>query len=52
VIPWLFQPAFASLPVLALPGLRHFVIAAAIVAIMVYAVMPRYTRLVSAWLYG
>jgi uncharacterized protein len=38
--------------VLALPGLRHFVIAAAIVAIMVYAVMPRYTRLVSAWLYG
>jgi antibiotic biosynthesis monooxygenase (ABM) superfamily enzyme len=52
VVPWLLQPIFAWLPVLALPVLRHFVIAAAIVAIMTYAVMPRYTRLVSRWLYG
>jgi len=52
VIPWLLQPVFAWLPVLALPGLRQIVIAAVIVAIMVYAVMPRYTRLVSRWLYG
>src|SRR3954469_15940866 len=36
----------------ALPGLRQFAIAAVIVAIMTYAVMPRYTRLVSHWLYG
>src|SRR4051794_7720032 len=36
VVPWLLQPIFAWLPVLALPVLRHFVIAAAIVAIMTY----------------
>jgi uncharacterized protein len=52
VIPWLLQPVFAWLPVLALPGLRQFVIAAVIVAIMTYAVLPRYTRLVSRWLSG
>ena len=52
LVPWLLQPAFAALPPLALPGVRHFVIAAAIVAIMIYGVMPRYTRLVSGWLYS
>ena len=52
VVPWLLQPVFTWLPALALPGLRHLVIAAAIVAVMIYAVMPRYTRLVSHWLYG
>jgi uncharacterized protein len=35
VIPWLLQPVFAWVPVLALPGFRQFVIAAAIVALMV-----------------
>ena len=52
IVPWLLQPLTVWLPVLALPVLRHLVIAAAIVGIVVYAVMPRYTRLVSKWLYS
>ena len=52
IVPWLFQPLFGWIPVLALPIVRHLVIAAAIVSIVVYAVMPRYTRLVSKWLYS
>jgi antibiotic biosynthesis monooxygenase (ABM) superfamily enzyme len=52
IVPWLLQPVFGWLPVLALPVIRHLVIAAAIVGIVVYAVMPRYTRLLSKWLYG
>ena len=52
VIPWLLQPVFAWVPMLALAGFRQFVIAAAIVGLMVYAVMPRYTRLLSRWLYS
>lgn len=51
LIPWLLRPVFAWLPALGLPGVSHFIIAAAIVAIMTYAVMPRYVRLVSGWLY-
>jgi uncharacterized protein len=51
LVPWLLQPVFAWAPVLALPGIRHVIIAAAIVAIMTYVVMPRYARLVSRWLY-
>jgi antibiotic biosynthesis monooxygenase (ABM) superfamily enzyme len=31
---------------------RQLVIAALIVAIMTYVVMPRYTRLISRWLYS
>jgi antibiotic biosynthesis monooxygenase (ABM) superfamily enzyme len=52
VVPWLLQPVFGWVPVLALPVIRHFIIAAAIVAIVVYAVMPHYTRLVSRWLFS
>jgi antibiotic biosynthesis monooxygenase (ABM) superfamily enzyme len=52
VVPWLLQPVFGWVPVLALPVIRQFIIAAAIVAIVVYAVMPRYTRLVSRWLFS
>lgn len=52
IVPWLLQPVFGWLPVLALPVIRHLVIAAAIVAIVVYVVMPRYTRLVAKWLYS
>jgi antibiotic biosynthesis monooxygenase (ABM) superfamily enzyme len=51
LIPWLLQPVFAWLPALGLPGVSHFIVAAAIVAIMTYAVMPRYVRLLSGWLY-
>ena len=40
---------------LVLPGsnyfTEHFIASAAIVALMVYVIMPRYTRLMSRWLY-
>lgn len=52
IIPWMLGPAFALIPALALPGIRHFVIAALIVAAMIYVIMPRYTRFVAGWLYG
>ena len=51
-IPWALQPVFAWLPWLGLPIARQFVIAAAVVATVVYLVMPRYTRLLSKWLYS
>ena len=48
---WLAQPLFAAVPALALAPLRAFILAASIVAVMTWIVMPRYTRLVAAWLY-
>jgi antibiotic biosynthesis monooxygenase (ABM) superfamily enzyme len=51
LVPWLLHPLFASYPTLALPLISHFIIAAAIVGIMTYVVMPHYTRLVARWLF-
>jgi uncharacterized protein len=51
LVPWLLQPLFARYPTLALPLVSHFIIAAAIVGIMTYVVMPHYTRLVARWLF-
>lgn len=51
-IPWLLQPVFAWLPVLNLPIVNQLVVGVVIVALMTWAVMPHYTRLVSKWLYG
>ena len=52
IVPWLLQPVFAWLPVLALPFISQFVVAVIIVGLMAWVIMPRYTRLVSKWLYG
>ena len=52
LVPWLLQPVFAWLPTLGLPVVQPFIIAALIVAVMTYLVMPRYTRLISRWLYS
>ena len=52
IVPWLLQPVFAWQPVLALPVISQFVVAIIIVGLMTWAIMPRYTRLVSKWLYG
>lgn len=52
IIPWPLQPVFAWLPVLALPFISQFAVAAIIVGLMTWAIMPHYTRLVSRWLYG
>lgn len=52
LVPWLLQPLFAIVPTLGLAGVRHLLIAAVIVALMVYVIMPRFTRLVSRWLFN
>ena len=52
IIPWLLQPVFAWLPVLALPIISQLAVGVIIVGLMTWAIMPTYTRLVSRWLYG
>jgi uncharacterized protein len=47
VMPWALAPLLGGVPMLAVNAL----VAVGIVALMVYAVMPRSTRLVSSWLY-
>lgn len=51
VVPWLLAPVFDVVPLLGMPGFRHALLAAVIVALMVYVIMPRYTRAISRWLY-
>lgn len=51
LIPPLFKPLFAAVPVLGTWGVSHGIIASTIVALVVFLIMPRYVRLVSGWLY-
>ncbi|CAG4883612.1 Antibiotic biosynthesis monooxygenase [Georgfuchsia toluolica] len=51
VVPPILQPAFDLWPLLGLSGVRHGLIAAAMVALVTYVIMPRYTRLFAQWLY-
>jgi antibiotic biosynthesis monooxygenase (ABM) superfamily enzyme len=51
IVPWCLQTLFAWIPQFALPGVRQFIVAAVVVGLMVYVVMPRYTRAVSHWLF-
>lgn len=51
LIPPLFQPLFAALPVLGTLGISHGIIAATIVALVVFLIMPRYVHAVSGWLF-
>lgn len=51
LIPPLFKPLFAALPVLGLWGISHGLIAATIVALVVFLIMPRYVHAVSGWLF-
>jgi uncharacterized protein len=50
-VPWALQPLFNAVPPLAHPLAAKFAVAAVVVLLMVYVVMPRYTRLVAGWLY-
>jgi uncharacterized protein len=52
IVPWLLQPVFTGLPILALPLISELVVAVVIVGVMTWIVMPHCTRLVSRWLYG
>jgi antibiotic biosynthesis monooxygenase (ABM) superfamily enzyme len=51
IVPFVLRPLFQGLPLLGIPGISHLIVAAVIVALMVYVIMPRYTRAVSGWLF-
>jgi uncharacterized protein len=51
LVPWALQPLFKVVPIIGLPGVRHFASVAVIVGLMTYVIMPHYTRLVADWLY-
>ena len=51
LVPWVLRPLFEWLPPLAGPGVRQLVVAVAIVGLMVYVIMPRYTRAIARWLF-
>jgi antibiotic biosynthesis monooxygenase (ABM) superfamily enzyme len=50
-VPWALQPLFNAVPLLSHPLAAKLVVAVVVVLLMVYVVMPRYTRLVAGWLY-
>jgi uncharacterized protein len=51
VVPWALRPAIRWVPALGWPLLSNLVVATIVVALMVYVVMPRYTRMVASWLF-
>lgn len=51
VVPWLLGPVFDLVPALNVWGIRHGLVAAVIVALVVYLIMPRVVRLVAKWLF-
>jgi antibiotic biosynthesis monooxygenase (ABM) superfamily enzyme len=52
VVPWLLAPLFRLVPTLALPVVSNFLVAVIIVFLMIYLIMPRYTKLISRWLFS
>jgi antibiotic biosynthesis monooxygenase (ABM) superfamily enzyme len=51
LVPWALRPLIAAVPALQYALVDHLIVAAIIVGLMTYVVMPRYTRLVANWLY-
>lgn len=51
VVPLLYQPLFNALPLLGSWGIRHGVIAATVVGLVVYVIMPRVVRMVASWMF-
>lgn len=51
VVPWVVKPLFDYAPLLGRPIISNFILAVVIVYLMVYVIMPRYTRLVAKWLF-
>jgi len=51
LIPPLFKPLFVAVPLLGYWGISHGIIAATIVALVVFLIMPRYVHAVSRWLF-
>ena len=51
IVPWLLRPLLGAAPALQHVLVDHLIVAAIIVGLMTYVVMPRYTRLMAKWLY-
>jgi antibiotic biosynthesis monooxygenase (ABM) superfamily enzyme len=51
-VPPLFDPLFAAVPALGAWGIRHGILAAVIVALVVFLVMPWVTRVLKGWLFA
>ena len=51
LIPLAYRPLFGLVPALGQFGVSHLLVASTIVALVTWAVMPRYVKLVSAWLF-
>ncbi|WP_152207376.1 antibiotic biosynthesis monooxygenase [Marinobacter changyiensis] len=51
IVPVLYKPIFGIIPELSVWGIRHGIVAATIVALVVYLIMPRVVRLVAGWLF-
>jgi antibiotic biosynthesis monooxygenase (ABM) superfamily enzyme len=51
LVPLLWLPIFNQLPWLATWGIRHGIVAASVVGLVVYVVMPRVVRLVAPWMF-
>lgn len=51
VVPILWTPLFTLFPWLATWGIRQGIVAATVVALVVYMVMPRVVRLVAPWMF-
>lgn len=52
LIPWALQPLQVHLGLLRMPWLFGLLVATVLVFVMVYLIMPRYTRLVARWLFA
>lgn len=51
LVPWLLKSILVQWPFSHYPIVMHFVDVMVIVLLMVYVIMPRYTRLVAGWLF-
>jgi len=52
IVPWALRPLQELIPFLQWPMASALLCAVVIVFLMVYVVMPRYTRLVARWLFA
>jgi hypothetical protein len=51
IVPWVLRPIIQGIPFLNMQFINTFITDAVIVALMVWVVMPRFTRLVAKWLF-
>ncbi|GGX77065.1 antibiotic biosynthesis monooxygenase [Vogesella alkaliphila] len=51
IVPWLLSPLLNLAPLRQWPPVQGLIVVLVIVYLMVYVIMPRYTRLVARWLF-